>query len=240
MELFRKAVRGQRDLRMAYITGRNLNRTLDALEKWNAPIPHILAPDAGTSLFIKHGKLWKRDALFMDKMRAAWRDMNAQGIHELLGDIPDVELREQDRQGDYRLSYYAPISKDPKSLVQNVKRRLSRQRISANLIISTNEKKGNYMLDIMPPSGGKDFVIHYLKRSLRIDKKHVIYAGNSANDLIAFTSGHKSIVVANTPARVKQVLSVYTQKNDKPERIYFAAGEYIKGVHEGCEHFGIL
>jgi hydroxymethylpyrimidine pyrophosphatase-like HAD family hydrolase len=164
----------------------------------------------------------------------------AQDVAGLVDAFDELSPQEEEKQSEFKRSYYVAAGADLRGLVRRVKRRLGAAGISANLVHSVDPKSKVGLLDVLPRNVAKDFALVYLRRKLKLSSSHLVYAGDSGNDLLAFASGVNAVVVANTPPAVREVLHSLARKKGFSDRIYFARRPCVEGVIEGCLHFGVF
>jgi hydroxymethylpyrimidine pyrophosphatase-like HAD family hydrolase len=163
--------------------------------------------------------------------------MTASEIAGWLTDIPGLRMQEAERQQEFKLSYYVEIQRDQDDFTRQIETRLARHDIRAAVIYSTDPAKEVGLLDILPDQAAKDAALRYLQTKAELPEDRVVYAGDSGNDLAAFLSGFKAIVVSNTPEDVKDRVRLRAQR---PDRIFVATYPHAKGVIQGCRHFGVF
>lgn len=108
------------------------------------------------------------------------------------------------------------------------------------MVYSVGAPSGVGLLDILPAGTGKEFALHYLKEITGVEEEHVVYAGDSGNDLAAMLAGYKAILVANAGDEVREELEEKGRESGGLSQIHFSSNPYAKGVLEGCRHFDIL
>jgi sucrose-6F-phosphate phosphohydrolase len=228
------------ELTLAYITGRHLKLALDGVRKYNLPSPAYFACDVGTSVYYKLQKKWVLDNEYKSKMIKAWGGYQRKDISKILKVIAEIRAQPMEQQAEFKVSYTVSPSHNLNTISDIVKKKLSNAGVKANIVSSVDPITKTGLIDVLPEGVGKDFVVHYLTKKLKIEKKHVIYAGDSGNDLLAFVSGVNAIVVGNALESVKKTLLKHMTDNKEIEkRIYFSKNCYARGVLEGCRHFGI-
>jgi sucrose-6-phosphatase len=238
---FRQAVETDRSIALAYVTGRHLELALQGVEKYALPNPRFIVCDVGTTVYLRRGRRWVRDSAYRDLMRQGFGGHAGADVRDALEGTEGLTLQEDETQAEFKCSYYTSLRIDRQKLFARVKRRLARAGIQANLVFSQDAKRKRGLLDVLPSDTAKDTAIFYLQRRLEIDREAVVYAGDSGNDLLAFVSGFRAIVVANTPRPVREtVRNVIRRKSCLADRIYFAKSKYTAGVLEGCRHFGMF
>jgi sucrose-6F-phosphate phosphohydrolase len=238
---FRKTVRTHRSIILAYVTGRHLDLAIQGQRDYGLPVPRLLVCDVGTSIYALQGRRWIPDKAYRRMMKTQLGGHSGDEITAALQGTPDLTPQEDEKQAEFKRSYYVPVRAGKRQVLARVKQRLARKGIKASLVYSVDRQKGVGLLDILPRSVAKDFALYYLQKKLRLPADRVVFAGDSGNDLLAFASGFKAIVVGNTPTSVKRVLSSLMRKKTKLSKtVFFARHHYAKGVLEGARHFGLI
>jgi len=242
IDTFRRLVRARRDVTLAYVTGRHFALALDGVRSNRLPRPAFFLCDVGTSLYAARGKGWEIDETYRKRMRRKLGGCSGDDIAEALDEMDDISPQEPEKQAEFKRSYYIPLQAERKKIVERVKSRLSRRGILANLVYSVDTERRRGLLDILPADVAKHYAVRFLAGKLGVSRARVVYAGDSGNDMLAFTVGWKTIVVANAPDNVKDVLKSLIRKRPGKfkRRIYFAEESYVKGVIEGARRFGVL
>lgn len=236
---FKAYVKRKTSLCLAYVTGRHLALAEQGIRMHGLPWPKILVCDVGTSIYIRRGHTWKADGAYTRLMRRAVGGACSEEVYKILENIETLEQQEPDRQAKYKWSYYVPNGAGRKALIQTVTRKLASEGIKVNIVYSVDSATGQGLLDILPAKVAKDFALLYLARQLDLTYDQVVYAGDSGNDLLAFVSGTRAVVLRNTPKTVKDVVRATAKKKGIRNRIYFSRRSYARGVVEGCRHFGV-
>ncbi len=234
---FGRLRRAHPDVRLAYVTGRHLSLGLQAVEEFALPVPDDLVCDVGTSVYSHENGAWVLDQTYREDLRATWQGKSAEVIDTYLADLPELQTQEAERQQEFKRSYYAPAGADLRDLVQRIQRRLSRHGMASNVVDSLDESKNVALIDVLPAAAAKDSALRYLEKKARVAESCLVYAGDSGNDLAAFISGYKAIVVGNTAEAVKEEVR---RRAPRSERVFFAPGRYVESVIDGCRHFGVF
>lgn len=213
------------DVKIAYVSGRNLELVQEVLSDHCLPLPDFVATDVGTLIYTFDGEDWKKDPEYRDHLALTGYDKKE--IEEKLKGIKGLELQEESAQTEFKLSYYLDLDRKKESLPQI---RETVERGPAQLIYSEDRVKQVGLVDIIPEAGGKSGAVDFLAQKLEAEKEEVIYAGDSGNDLDALSAGFNGILVGNAPEELKKELSVYPN-------VYIAENEFIQGVIEGLKHF---
>ncbi len=242
---YRKAIEQLHELKrrchmaIAYVTGRRLELALQGVGEWQLPEPDYCVCDVGTSVYTRSKGTWQNDEAYQDLLEKRMGGHRGDDVLSAFEDSKDVRPQERECQAPFKASFYcdARLSRDDvKQLIEPV---LARHTIHGNVIFSIDSKKDIGLIDILPVGVAKDFALHYLLKITELAPEKMIYAGDSGNDLPAFMSGYKAVIVANTPAWVQQKLKAASTQKGAPLHLYFSPQKYTAGVVDGLHHYGV-
>lgn len=240
IEKFNSEVAASRNLHLAYITGRHLQLGLAGVEQNNLTMPDIFICDVGTSVYFFNEGQWRLDENYRQKLRRSWQGTDGGSIIKLLSSIPQLAPQEDEKQGEFKSSFYLPAEANASKVRDHIRAILRIKNIQANLIFSLDSLKKTGLLDILPPMAAKDAALHHIAGHFSIAPQNVFYAGDSGNDLLAFISGYNAIVVGNTDKQTKEAVQRIAMGKKLQDKIFFAHRFYTAGVLEGCRHFQVF
>jgi len=226
------------DVALAYVTGRDRALAMRGIDETGLPKPDFLVCDVGTSLYRRTNGSYRLDPSYQQAMVDAFGGLGGEDVRRAVGTIEGLELQEADKQGEFKVSYY--VDGRPETVLEHVQERLEPVGASVNLIASYDAVAQRGLLDILPARIAKDYAVQYLRDHTGIAEQHVVFAGDSGNDLAAMLSGVQAVVVANAEESLKTELRNRAATLGILERIYFAEATHARGVLEGCKHFGIV
>ncbi len=225
---------------LAYVTGRHLELGLAGVEQYSLPLPHIFVCDVGTTIYLRENGRWNQDQEYKKDLSRAWGGRTGKDIAVFLAEDSILTAQEEEKQKEFKQSYYVSLSIDHKTIVSTIENLLAEKGVKANVIYSVDTKKHVGLVDVLPSVAAKDYALSYLWKRLELDMERIVYAGDSGNDLLAFVSGFNAIVVNNTAAAVKKEVRCQARDKGIEHRIFFADQKYVKGVIEGCYHFKLF
>lgn len=237
---FKGAVEGDPDLTLAYVTGRDLPLALKGIHEHGLPDPDILVCDVGTSVYHSSPTGFEKDPDYVELMEEARGGLDVREVRHEMARIPELLLQPEERQTESKLSYHLPPETDHEEILRAAQEILESLDGNLQAVHSVGAPHGRGLLDFLPAGVAKDFAIRYLHDHTGVDPDHLVYAGDSGNDLAAMLSGFKVVVVGNATPGLKEELTVRGGEMGILERLYFAKEFYVAGVMEGCRHFGIL
>jgi len=235
------------DMELAYVSGRDRGLVQAAIDQYALPVPSAAICDVGATLYHVRGSTWERDRAWEEEIGRDWKGYDHIGITRLLADVQPKKfwLQPVEKQSRYKISYFADTTMDIDLLRKRISDTLDQKKIPANIICSVDEAENLNLVDILPPSANKLLAIRFLIQQQGMDEKHVVFAGDSGNDLDVLTSGIQSILVGNAADDVrKAAIDRLAGKGLSEERLYLARGDfdgmngnYAAGVLEGIAHF---
>ncbi len=222
-----------------FVTGRRLELTLDAIEKYSLPSPRYLITDVGTSIYSQQATgAWTLDSRYADTLRAVWKGKSGEQISAIVPDIAGLRPQEKVCQGEFKRSYYLELSLNYEEVRQQILAAMQKEELDVELIHSVDPLKNLGLLDILPAEASKLSALTFLMGQLQHDSSEVVFAGDSGNDLEVFLSGLPAILVSNTPEEIKTKVKLAAESKGSLSKLHFASSKYAEGVLEGCRHFG--
>jgi len=123
-------------------------------------------------------------------------------------------------------------------------RRLRARDVRATLVSSVDEATGTGLLDVLPAGATKLHAVEFVRTRLGFAAEHVVYAGDSGNDLPVLTSGVPAVLVANAADDVRAMALELARAAGHERALYLARGghlgmngNYCAGVLEGVAHY---
>jgi sucrose-6-phosphatase len=229
---------------LAYVSGRDKQLILDAIEEFYLPPPDYAIGDVGTTLYRITNGNWQLSDEWSDEIGQDWKGLSWEGLSEYFEDIVDLRLQEPGKQSPYKLSFYTDQDVDLPHLKEKIRIVLAQKDLRANIIWSVDEISTNGLLDIIPARANKLYAIQFLMNQEQFSEDNTVFAGDSGNDLDVLTSGLKTILVKNAMDEVrKEALEILSAKQ-MMHQLYFPKGNYCgmngnyaAGVIEGLVHF---
>jgi HAD superfamily hydrolase (TIGR01484 family) len=232
------ALEADTSLMLAYVTGRHLSLAQAGIAEIGLPPPSWFVCDVGTSVYRRKDGSFEPDEGYRRAMKAAFGGLRGDEVRTAVGTLEGVTLQENEKQGEFKVSYYTRGRPDP--FVHAVRSRLDAARAKVNLVTSYDSVSKRGLLDVLPAGVAKDYAVRYLHDHAGVDEQNLVYAGDSGNDRAAMLAGYRVIVVGNADAALKEDLRAESAAAGTSTRIYFARYPYARGVLEGLRHFGFL
>jgi sucrose-6F-phosphate phosphohydrolase len=229
---------------LAYVSGRDKQLILDAIEEFYLPMPDYAIGDVGTTLYRIIDDDWQLSDDWSDEIGKDWQGLSWEALAECFEDIDDVRLQELEKQSQHKLSFYADKNVDHQQLKKTILVILTQMGVRANIIWSVDEISANGLLDIIPARANKLHAIQFLMQQEQFSEDRTVFAGDSGNDLDVLTSGLQAILVKNAMDEVRKEAVEKLSDKHMLNRLYLPEGNflglngnYAAGVIEGLFHF---
>ncbi len=102
---------------LVFVTGRNLSLIKQAMEEFSIPSPDYAIAEVGTSIF---GKDFRKDEAWQRIVGLKTAGWDMQGFKDALERTVGLRLQEDDRQNDFKLSYYVDNPSDSVHVIKDV------------------------------------------------------------------------------------------------------------------------
>jgi HAD superfamily hydrolase (TIGR01484 family) len=229
---------------LVYVTGRHQGLVREAIDTYGLPQPDLVVGDVGTSLYEVTAHGWEPMVDWQRAIAHDWGTITHDTLAEVFSDIRALRLQEPEKQGVFKLSYYAPLDCDSRALKAEMGARLADLGVRASLIWSVDEATAVGLLDVLPRCATKYHAVDFLMRHLGHDTSTTVFAGDSGNDLEVLASPIPSILVANGHPEVRADALRLAAEGGHDDRLYCARGgwsgmngNYGAGILEGVAHF---
>ncbi len=229
---------------LAYVTGRHLQLVEKAIENYNLPEPDFAITDVGTKIYKKSCDSWISILQWQKQIAKDWQGKTHNQLQQALIGLSDLNLQENTKQNDYKLSYYLPLNADPVRIEQQAGQILAELGVDASLIMSIDEAKQVGLLDVLPKNATKLHAIRFLQQYLDLAQEETIFCGDSGNDLPVLGSPMRSVLVANAHRDIKKQSRELAEKNGSKGSLYLAednsftlGGNYSAGVLQGIAFY---
>ncbi len=232
------------EIRLVYVTGRDLVLTREAIEAYQLPMPAFTITDVGTKIYQQKAGGWRELVAWQEEIAADWGGKSHAELKNALAGLEELTLQESSKQNDFKLSYYVGLDIDQRDLLARVHQRFRKLGVHASLIWSIDEPQGVGLLDVLPQNATKMHGIEFLGKFLGYSTDEILFAGDSGNDLLVMGSSIRSILVANADEDTKERAFALAEDNGVLETLYLAkegdfplGGNYSAGVLQGVAHF---
>jgi len=229
---------------LAYVTGRNLAMVHDAQKQYGIPTPDYLIAEVGTRMFRQVEGALVPDEGWIDYVAQREPSWDRDKITKAIGTEQELSLQEPEVQNRFKISYYLPAHAHKGAALAHINKALAHVPVDANVVWSVDPLKNNVgLIDVLPKTATKATALEFLRVQEKLEKKDVIYCGDSGNDILPLTQCYNSILVKNAPEDVQQSVRKIVEEKGCAARLYVAVGKngrngnYASGILEGLRHF---
>ena len=230
----------QQSVTLVYVTGRHLALTLDAMEQHRLPLPDWLIADVGTSMFRRNSE---SEFILMSDYLSHLQEMQPvtalADLREKITMVPGVRLQEPEKQGAFKLSLYVDATRLV-ALQARIEANLESMSAVWRVIFRVDPFTGNGLIDLLPAGVSKAYALDWWIRNHHTDTQHMVFAGDSGNDLAVLTAGYRAIIVGNADPSVVSIAKKTHRQNGWNDRLYVATQRATSGVLEGCLWFDVF
>lgn len=237
------------DMALAYVSGRDIGRVLQAIDDYDLQVPDVIVADVGTSIYASTGGGWELHDAWHSLIGQDWNGYDSAGIGETLSDFTNMQEQESDRQTRFKRSYYLPQDMDTAALAGQLESHLQNLGVRASLVFSDDPEKNVQLLDILPVHATKREAIVHVQRMRGVENEASLFSGDSGNDVTALASHLPSVTVRNADQATRDAVRKLAASNGTQDSSYQAEGglmlaggqelngNYAGGIVEGLVHF---
>jgi HAD superfamily hydrolase (TIGR01484 family) len=221
---------------LLYVTGRHLESVLVVADAHGLPRPAWVICDVGSAIYACHDESFRRNDEYATHLRELLGQHNVSSLHERLSDLPGLTRQEEEKQTEFKLSYYTTASERMRC-TQEIQQLLVANHLPFSVISSLDPFEQRGLIDLLPRDVSKAYALRWWCEQNGFDREQIIYAGDSGNDSAAFAAGYRAIIVGNADDQVvAEARAAHAQQGWK-ERLYTAKKSATSGVLEGVLHF---
>ncbi|MEZ6045871.1 MAG: HAD-IIB family hydrolase [Planctomycetaceae bacterium] len=230
----------EQEATVIFVTGRFLESIQAAIGEFDLPVPDWIIADVGTSIYEHRGDLkYEPLSSYQDYQAEITEPFPIAKLREELAEIPGLLPQEEEKQGRFKLSYYAPADQLDALAAQTAK--IVKQLAAPYSIIQSLDPHGEEgFLDFLPRSISKAHALNFWHEHVDRDPERTVFSGDSGNDLAALTAGYRSIVVGNAEAKLADKVQAAHTEAGWTDRLHLAERAATSGVLEGCHRFGMF
>ena len=225
------------DTELVYVTGRHFELALDAIDQHGLPLPSHLICDVGTSVY-EHGGdgQFAPSREYVDHLEAKVVQLSIAALRERLVSVAAINLQDAEKQGKFKLSYECD-TESLNDVTEGIEQILTASDAPWQVVASVDPFTGIGLIDLLPRGVTKAYAMRWWVQQQGRDDEHVMFAGDSGNDLAALTAGFRSIVVRNASSPVRDQVAAAHREAGWEDRLFLATKPATSGVLEGLRHF---
>lgn len=224
---------------LVFVTGRHLDSVTSAISEYGLPQPDWIICDVGTSIYRNCGGRAAVVADYQACLRQRLNRSSFREFHRHFSGSAIVELQQAEKQGDFKMSFYADRQKLDEAIAW-LSGELQKLQIDGTIIASVDPFNGDGLLDVLPRGVSKAFALDWWAKHNQVDPRETVFAGDSGNDLAAMTAGYKTIVVGNAEPDLIDAVRQFHHQNQWTNRLHVASRKGTSGVLEGCHSFDVF
>ena len=248
MPLLKRILKDNKDIKLAFVSGRHLALVEDAMKKYETPEPDYVISDVGTTMYKNKNGKFEREDSWDEFIRENTKNWNTELFKKEIKNVKGLRLQEDEKQNIFKLSYYIDDLSLAGSVSDEVKRIVNELCGCEDAIVvySVDETIDQGLLDILPKIATKQMALEYLRKMLDVEMGDVLYCGDSGNDILPLTQGYNAVMVRNTISDVREEVKKIAKEKKISEKIHSAKGYkglngfYTSGVIEGLISFSFV
>ncbi|MCA9262411.1 MAG: malto-oligosyltrehalose trehalohydrolase [Planctomycetales bacterium] len=234
-----KQLHSTSSLSIVFVTGRHLASVEQAIDQFGLPQADWIICDVGTSIYRRVGGEYALVQGYRNDLEKRVTGYPQAKLRDRLSQFDNLTAQEAEKQGVHKLSFYVPADRLD-DLVVKLETFLQEEAAPYSLIHSIDPFCGVGLIDFLPTGVSKSYALDWWTDYTGHAHESIVFAGDSGNDLAAFTSGYRSIVVANADRRIARQAYDAHQQAGWRDRLYLASRDSTTGIVEGCRWFGLL
>lgn len=205
---------------LVYATGRLVDDAIATAAAAGLPAADFVIGGVGTEIVDARGG---RLAEFAHRLAEGW---DRERVEAMVATIPGIVRQDAAYQHAYKSSWF--LRDASPAFIATLEQQLADAGLQAEIVYSSDRD-----LDILPGAGTKGKALAWLAGRAGIDRREVVVAGDTGNDLSMFRlPGVRGVVVAN--ARAELVAGV----TDLP--VFVSRHAAAAGVVDGLVHYGVF
>lgn len=235
-------------LQLVFVTGRHFEAVVEAIAEYHLPMPAWILCDVGTSIYQVHPspldasdmpERFQYSEAYHAHLASRLGEHSTKSLQQRLTSLAAelfLQVQEAEKQSPFKLSYYADAIRIAE-IHSRLESFLSEHDMPYSLVSSVDPFNGDGLVDFLPQGVHKGHALQWWSSHTSADNEQIIYAGDSGNDLAAFNSGYRSIVVANADRSIFSTVQQHHTSQGWSDRLYAAQLSATSGVLEGLMHF---
>jgi len=230
----------EQGIAVAFVTGRHFELVTEAIEQSELPNPDWVICDVGTTIMRRDsGGAFQTLQPYADHQSRIIARLSLVELEQLLRPSEELRLQEGEKQGRFKLSYYADADRLDE-LVSQVRQRCDQHHAPYSIISSVDPFNGDGLIDLLPSGVSKAYALQWWCEHTGRDPQSIVFAGDSGNDLAAMTAGYRTIIVGNADSAVAAQAEAAHRAAGWTDRLFLAQQPATSGVLEGCRYWKLI
>lgn len=224
---------------LVFVTGRHIESVEEAIRTYDLPRPDWIICDVGTTIcHVSEDGTCAVHHPYADYLATIVGEYTAAKIRKLLTPIEGLTPQEEEKQGRFKISFYAPADQ-LRQLVTQVEKIIAQHAAPYCVVDSVDPFNGDGLIDLLPRGVSKAHALDWWCERQGHPRHEIVFAGDSGNDYAALVAGYRTIVVANAAQSLVDAVHQAHQEEAWADRLFLATAKATSGVLQGCRHFGI-
>ncbi len=228
------------DVRIVFVTGRHFDSVQGAIDQHRLPKPDWIICDVGTTIYRRSSAdEFAQLHAYGEHLASVTAHVSIDELRSRLAVFDRLREQEPEKQGRFKLSYYANAD-ELHELQAAINKTLDDSDAPYSIIHSVDPFNGDGLIDLLPRGASKAYALNWWSQHVNIEHEEIVYAGDSGNDLAAFTAGYRTIVVGNADRSLSDRVRDSHQQAGWHDRLFVAEAHATSGVLAGCRQFGLI
>lgn len=227
-------------LTLVFVSGRHKESICEAICEQHLPLPDWVIADVGTTIYRAEDPFMLTPiSEYHEHLSDLTDGRPIEELDEIALTFDSVRRQESEKQGDFKRSFYADADQTH-AIADQIRKTLAENNLPFAVIDSIDPFTGDGLIDLLPQNVSKAYALRWWTDHIDRPREAVVFAGDSGNDMAAFTAGYRTIVVGNTDRSIANAVAEEHRRQEWADRLFLAEGRGTSGVLEGCKHFGIV
>ncbi len=227
------------EITLVFVTGRHLASVQTAITEFALPQPKWIICDVGTTICqLADDRKFISSQAYEDHLSQIVGQVSVDQLYESLSSIAGMRRQEPEKQGRFKLSYYADAAALDE-LCRQINQLLGDD-VPYSVIHSVDPFNGDGLIDLLPRGVSKAFALEWWSHFVGIATDQLVFAGDSGNDLAALVAGYRTILVGNADDTLRDCVRSTHEQAGWANRLFLAEAAATSGVLAGCRHFKVL
>jgi len=227
-------------LEIIFVTGRHQESVISVISAEGLPSPQWIICDVGTTILRRsQDQRYHPVDDYVNHLDRIVSSFSTLRLRQHIHPTADLELQEECKQGQFKLSFYCNAAKLEHHEVA-LKKSLARIQAPYQIISSIDPFNGDGLIDLLPDGTDKMSALVWWATFQQHPVEKIVFAGDSGNDYAALTAGFRCILVGNADRKLAARVFEHHRIKGTLDRFYLATGYATAGVLEGCHRFGLI
>ncbi len=227
----------EHDVRLAYVTGRYFDSVAEAIQNYQLGKAEWIVCNVGTEVMIQESSgQYQGSCEYQETLRHRVENQSIQLYAEDLIRWPGLEHQESEKQGEFKLSFYANVD-ELVSHATKLDAWLKEKKLPYQTTHSIDPSGQQGLIDLLPIGVDKAFAIHWIAHHYGLCTEDILFCGDSGNDRAALMDAFRGLLVSNAHPTLRDEVQQHHRSKGTESRLFSASKPATSGVLEGVRHF---